>query len=173
MEVKNKVFKILSIVSNILLVLVIAFWLFKRAPKIYEAYALESKVAPIFNFIDLNSQASQFPKEGQKTVFIFWATWCGPCKIEMARVNQLIINKVIPEGSVIAISNNEDPKLVLSTAQERGYRFQLMQDAQNEASSYFKIAGTPTIVFLDDTRKAKWITSGISPSLEARLRGFF
>jgi thiol-disulfide isomerase/thioredoxin len=173
MEIKTRFRNILSVISNILLVLVIGIWLFKRAPKIYEAYQLENKVAPIFNFVDLSLKPVQYPLPGKKTAFVFWATWCAPCKLEIARINKMISDQVVHKEDVIGITYNEDPSIILKTIQERNYEFQTVQDYQTEASNYFEVSGTPTVILLDENRKVKWVTSGISPSLEVRLRGFF
>ena len=171
-NVKPIFYKVLSVLSNVFLILVVGIWLFKRAPKIYEAYWLENRIAPIFNLIDLDGKALSIPEESKKTILVFWATWCGPCQLELARLNKLIEGKAIDAKSVVAISMNEDLRLLQKTAKDRNYLFRLADDNLGEASSYFRVVGTPTVVFLDHNRKIKWVTSGISPTLEARARGF-
>jgi len=105
-------------------------------------------------------------------VLAFWATWCGPCTIELARLNRLIVKGEISKDSVIAISMGEDPALVSQTVKQRGYLFRNLQDVDHSAASAFQVQGTPTVVFLGRDESVAWLTTGLSPLLELRVKHF-
>jgi cytochrome c biogenesis protein CcmG, thiol:disulfide interchange protein DsbE len=173
MSKKSDLAKRFSNVSNLVLILVLLFLAYRQIPRIYSDLQLESKTSPVFSFLDLMNHPVVYPQEGKKTLFVFWATWCGPCKIELARIQRLIDEKKILAENVVAISFNEDPSLIIQTAKERNYTFRLVQDFDGKSTEYYKVSGTPTLVLLDQNKKIHWVTSGISPSLEARLNAFF
>jgi len=52
--------------------------------------SLKGKVAPAFSLVDLDGKKvtlAQF--KGHPVVVNFWATWCGPCKLEMPWFEQM------------------------------------------------------------------------------------
>lgn len=103
-------------------------------------------------------------------VVVFWATWCGPCSLELARLNRLILNNEIKSESVLAISVREEKSLVESVAREKNYQFKIGVDPIGKIADFFRVQGTPTIVFIGKDKTVKWITTGLSPSLELRVK---
>src|SRR5690606_19094484 len=100
-----------------------------------------------------------------KQLLVFWATWCGPCKVELARINRLVKDGEIKATDVIAISSLEEINLVDAHVKENDYRFTVAIDPTGEAARQYKISGTPTLIFVDETGTIKWMTMGVSPSL--------
>jgi cytochrome c biogenesis protein CcmG, thiol:disulfide interchange protein DsbE len=110
--------------------------------------------------------------QGTKKILVFWATWCQPCSVELARYDRLVANQSIPRDSVIAISSFEEAGLVRAAAQERGYQFLVALDPTGAMANQFLGNATPTVVFLDELQQVQLITTGISPSLEIRSLQF-
>jgi thiol-disulfide isomerase/thioredoxin len=105
-------------------------------------------------------------------ILVFWATWCGPCEVELHRIQRLISEGNLPADRVLAISSFEIPSLVQKAVAERQYSFRVGLDPDGRAATAFKVKGTPTIYLLDAQQKIEWVTSGLSPLLEIRLRRF-
>lgn len=121
-------------------------------------------------------QSSIFHRESlprKKRIIVFWATWCGPCKVELERLNNLIKSDVLKRGDVFAISSQENLKLVGETVRGRGYNFEVLVDSTGEIARRLNVTMTPTLFFIDEQGKTKWVSAGISPTLELRVRHFF
>jgi cytochrome c biogenesis protein CcmG/thiol:disulfide interchange protein DsbE len=103
-------------------------------------------------------------------VFVFWATWCGPCELELSRINQLIHDRDIDAQRVFAISVDEDPEAVRKAVQERGYLFPIVWDESGELRTRFKVSGTPTLVLVNEREEVEWVSTGLSPTLDFRLK---
>lgn len=147
-------------------------------PVFYEHFQAEGKPAPRILIPKLDGSVFDSEiineKHGEKKglVLVFWATWCPPCEVELKRINNLIQQGEVPADSVIAISIQEDPNLVARVVKDRDYKFQIAVSSETTLARQFKVAGTPTIIFIDPEKKIRWISSGLSPFLEFRIKNF-
>jgi len=79
---------------------------------------LQGKAAPAFTLVDLNGKkVSLADFKGKPVVVNFWATWCGPCKLEMPWFEEFS-GKYKAQGLVVlGVDQDEDtPKNVVSEA---------------------------------------------------------
>ena len=88
-----------------------------------------------------------------KYVYIdFWATWCGPCKSEMAVSKQLQKNyegKDIVFLYLCCASDKTSWTNYIKSEQLSGAHYFINHDEQNYLSSFFEIRGYPTYAVLD------------------------
>lgn len=96
---------------------------------------------------------------GEKSIVIFWATWCGPCKLEMNRLKSSVENGSIPDRSIIAISASEPVWKIQDFLAQNPYPFTFVH-APSLAEEIGALA-TPTTVFLEG-RKIQSMSTGIS-----------
>lgn len=142
-------------------ILLIAFVTYRQVPNIINNYKIQGTNIPKTQTIDIASKKTiNFPDKN-KNIIIFWASWCGPCKVEMYRYNLAIINKEIPKENIFAINLYEDEKTILKFIQNNAYQFIFLKTNQDIMES-FNIQVTPTVVHLNN-KKIEYITSGISP----------
>ena len=113
-----------------------------------------------------------FPKENEKSVVIFWATWCGPCSVELNRINKAIINNEIDRRFIYAVNMGEDQSVVERDFKNKNYQFESYYNLDNKLASQLKAEVTPTIAFIDNQKRLRWISSGISPTLIYRIKNF-
>lgn len=165
--------KYLSI-SNILVLVIISFLLYTKYPQIKENLSSQGQtINEIFQLVDLRTTESiQFPSE-KKQVVVFWATWCGPCKLELARLQRLVENKKVSPQQVLAVSVDENISIVRDFLKNTRYSFLVVHDSSTQLSQKFNVVGTPTILLVNERKEIEWRTTGISPSLEARVLSFF
>lgn len=158
--------------TNIVVLFALAYLALTRLPGVVEMYKLEGEVPPTAQVQDLATGASITLPFTEKKVLVFWATWCGPCKVELARINKLIENGDIPAESVIAVSVKENAQVVADFVKQNNYLFKVALDESGHAAELYQVAATPTIYFIDESGKTEWVTMGLSPSLEIRLKAF-
>ncbi len=164
----------------------IALWIFiglifiQKVPTLIDMFKKEGNPAPQSQVTDLKTnQNLPLPMRTQDglTVYpqliVFWATWCGPCKIELSRINSLVKSGQITPDSVIAISSGEDPNLVRNMVTKEGYQFKVALDPDASAAKVYNVKGTPTLILVDKQGKINWMTMGLSATLEMRILSFF
>ena len=87
-----------------------------------EGASLKGNAAPNFTLVDLaGKKVSLADFKGHPVIVNFWATWCGPCKLEMPWFEQMY-GKYKPQGLVI-LGLSQDQ----GTAKER-HRFRREKD---------------------------------------------
>lgn len=157
---------------NAILILLMGALLWKRVPVIINQYRQERTAAPTFSLPLLNGETFILANEHKPLVIVFWATWCVPCELELARINAMIEEGKIPPDSVLAISSQEDTQVIQKVASSRNYRFHLGIDQSGDLVKAFNIVGTPTVIFLDSAQQIEWMTTGLSPLLTWRIEKF-
>jgi cytochrome c biogenesis protein CcmG, thiol:disulfide interchange protein DsbE len=109
--------------------------------------------APDFRAIDLASGDTVSLHEryrGYVTLLNIWATWCGPCRVEMPGMEQAY-QALAPEGFRIAAvsideGNSED---VRGFGRELGLSFDLLQDRHTVVTQIYQTTGVPESFLLD------------------------
>ena len=134
-------------------------------------YQKHGEVLPTGQVVSLNNEVQTIPSN-QKQVLIFWATWCGPCSVELSRIQNLIDQNQIKKESVLAISIGESPQVVSAYAENKKYTFPVAIDLDGTVASLYGVNGMPTILLVNENKEIHWMTTGISPSLELRLKSF-
>jgi cytochrome c biogenesis protein CcmG/thiol:disulfide interchange protein DsbE len=85
---------------------------------------------------------------GQIVLLNFWATWCGPCQVELPELQALVRDN--PGGTVriLAINVDEPPEIFRPWAAERGLTFDLVADASRAVQARYQLRGVPQTVII-------------------------
>ena len=80
-----------------------------------------------FNIKDLEGQVIDFNRFKGKTIFLnMWATWCGPCRVEMPAIDELY-KKVKDNDKIVfvmlSIDKSENFTKVVDFTREKGFAF--------------------------------------------------
>jgi peroxiredoxin/outer membrane lipoprotein-sorting protein len=111
---------------------------------------LSGQKAPNFGLRDLQGRLHSLTALRGKVVLLdFWATWCGPCRIEMPRVQRLYTQFRSKGLVVFGISVDDDTSLVRPYIRKNRYTFPILLDIQKQAGSSYQTAHIPTLVIID------------------------
>lgn len=114
---------------------------------------------PDFALVNLSGDRVQFSDlSGQAIVLNFWATWCPPCRREMALLNEFQ-NEYKSRGlSVVGIDVGEDLEVVRQFVEPMGVGYPIWVDAPDKQMGFdssqsihrrFGGVGLPTTIFVD------------------------
>ncbi|MCM2281083.1 MAG: TlpA family protein disulfide reductase [Bdellovibrionaceae bacterium] len=112
---------------------------------------------------EISGKIMTLPPEHQASVIVFWATWCGPCSLELDRIQAAINQGEIPAQQVLAVSLGENPSVVRTHITEKKYTFRIFIDESEESARTYSISGTPTTVHIDPSGKIQWAAAGLHP----------
>jgi peroxiredoxin len=87
--------------------------------------------------------------QGRAVLVNFWATWCPPCRREMADLQQFHLDNQDAGIVVVAINAGESAAQVEQFAQEYGLTFDLLLDPAMQALADFRVSSLPTSIFID------------------------
>jgi len=107
--------------------------------------------APNFKLRDLAGNVMSLSQLRGKVVLLnFWATWCGPCRVEMPAMEQLY--RTFPRGEFEILAVSTDPQGVAVTRpfQKRmGFTFPILHDSEYRVGLTYG-ARTIPITFMVD-----------------------
>lgn len=107
--------------------------------------------SPSYAFTALDGSAIDSDAlRGQVVVLNFWATWCGPCKLEMPSLQSLHEDRA--EDGVVVIGLSTDvgsSDAVADFVEERGFTFPIGRATREHRAAFGGILGIPTTYLID------------------------
>ncbi len=108
---------------------------------------------PEFSAVSLEGEeVSSADLEGEVVLLTVWATWCGPCRLEMPSI-QAAYDRFGDDGlKIVAVSIDADPNYrvkVEEFRQEFGLTFPMLLDPANEITRTLNTIGVPENFVLD------------------------
>ncbi len=107
--------------------------------------------APNFTLKSLNGEEVSLSQQRGKYVLVnFWATWCGPCKVEMPSLETLHQRFKSKNFSLLAISNDMfGAQIVEPFIKANNLTFPVLLDQQLQASNKFGVVSLPTTFMIN------------------------
>jgi len=107
------------------------------------------KLAPDFSLIDLSGSVVRLGDlRGKPVVINFWATWCGPCVIEMPNL-QKYYETYPGEFELLAVDADEPEHIVNRFVSDIGVTFKVLLDPGANIQELYSIRGYPTTYFVN------------------------
>jgi len=105
--------------------------------------------APDFQLQTLGGETVRLSDmSGQPVLINFWATWCGPCQMEMPLI-QKYYQKYSPDLVVLAVNNDEPPGDVRAFIDQMKLTFPVLLDPGVQVENQYRIRAFPTSLFID------------------------
>jgi thiol-disulfide isomerase/thioredoxin len=99
--------------------------------------------------------------KGKVVMVNFWATWCPTCRVEMPQWQKLYDAYKDKGFELIALSIDDDEKLLRQVSKERGFSFPIAWRWDDKTDDNFgDIIGTPTLYVIDRSGKVAWMKRG-------------
>jgi thiol-disulfide isomerase/thioredoxin len=110
---------------------------------------MEGHIAPDFEARTLGGRPVRLSKLRGKAVFLnFWAPWCGPCRMEMAAIDNLHAQSS-DEVSILTIAVESSEAHVRRFVGRHRVTLPVIHDIRGEVGTRFQISGIPTTVLID------------------------
>ncbi len=111
-------------------------------------------IAPDFTFPEvISDKPVSLPQFKGKVVFLnIWATWCGPCRIEMPDMEKLYQKFKKEDFVILAVSIDKQGKsVVIPFMQELGLTFKVLLDPDGAIQRTYMVNALPSSFIIDKT----------------------
>jgi peroxiredoxin len=105
--------------------------------------------APGFDLRTLDGDALQLTDlRGRVVLLNFWATWCGPCRVEMPDL-QARADRWTDRLTIVGVNFDEPEADVRTFRDELGLTFPIVLDPGAKVQNLYRIVGYPTTILID------------------------
>ena len=134
-----------------------------------------STVAPDFTLHGADGRNVRLQElRGQVVLVNFWATWCGPCREEMPRL-QSLYDKYRASGFVLlGVNVDDDPRNAMGVAQKLKVSFPVLLDTDKSVSRLYDLGTMPSTVLIDRDGRVRHVhrgyRGGVETEYDAQIR---
>ena len=114
----------------------------------------KTNLTPEFTVYDLDGKEVHLSDFfGKPIVLNFWASWCGPCQMEMPDFNEKYL-EIGEEVQFLIINMTDGSRETVETASafiaEQDYSFPVFYDTDMDAAAVYSVYSLPTTYFIDE-----------------------
>ena len=149
-------------------------------PAFAEARPLPGKTAPVagemapdFEILHPDGRRTRLSDlRGRPVIINFWASWCGPCRVEMPELVRVYEAHREAGLTILAVNLEEPEDRIQAFAQEFRIPFPVLRDPEGRLADRYQIHSLPSSIFIgrDGVIAARWIGLLTPSLLEKHLR---
>lgn len=155
-------------------------WIFVSKEEVKEPNILTLTEAPIVGHLapdftlqtPIGESVTLSELRGQPVVLNFWASWCGPCRVEMPFFQRTQM-KYNGKTAVIGVNQGESANIVQEFGVRQAISYPLLVDDDNAVNLAYNVHSLPTTIFIDPDGVVQEVIVGIvnQAVLENRIEG--
>lgn len=134
--------------------------------------ALLHKPAPDFSLPTLDGRTiSLANSRGKNLVVSFWASWCGPCRLELPVLRSFYqrAHKADSDFDILTINLDDEREAAQRAANELKLPFPVLLDPQQKSVHAYGVFGIPMLFVIGKDGRVSYSTTGFNPSFEVML----
>jgi len=126
------------------------------------------KSAPDFSLTDIAGKPRKLSDyRGKDVIVVFWATWCGPCKLEIPHLKELRSFYSQDKLAILAISG-EAVALVKGFVAEQQINYTVLLNPNGLPEPYSKVEYVPSSFYIDPEGNVKLAVRGVVEAGDAK-----
>ncbi len=99
---------------------------------------------------------------GKVIVVDFWATWCGPCRLQAAYLEAMFEDYDPSQVQFLAVNVGEDLGTVSAFVEDTPFPYPVLMDVHNALSQRYQVYGLPLVMVIDKRGTITWKNVGVS-----------
>jgi|ERR1017187_10007711 peroxiredoxin len=134
--------------------------------------ALDGKPAPEFHLTALDGRTvSPADFRGKKLVVTFWASWCGPCRMELPQLAKFYqrTHKGDTDYEIVSISIDDERAAAETAATQLKVPFPVLLDPTSKTLQSYGADAIPALFVIDQDGKVLHGQVGFAPGFEIIL----
>ena len=103
---------------------------------------------------------------GEVVMINFWASWCGPCRLEMPILSELHDKYRAMGFTVLGVNVEENSSEARKLLKEIPVSFPVLFDNDSTVSKQYDVVAMPSTVLVDRNGNMRYLHKGYKPGLE-------
>ncbi len=123
--------------------------------------ALFGRTAPSFELSTLSGEAFRMQEQtGRPLVLAFWASWCGPCRLELPALSELAAQRPDVDFYAVNVDRKQGPARAFS--KQVSFDLPILWDNEAKVMGLFQVMSMPTLFVIDAKGTVKYQKVGYS-----------
>jgi peroxiredoxin len=135
--------------------------------------SLTGKSAPDFTLSSIDGKTVALADyRGKKNLVIsFWASWCGPCRLELPALRSFYEKNysTSDDFEIVAISIDDNSAAASNFARHNTLPFPVMVDTDQQVATAYDVNAIPVMFVIDKSGKVVYGNIGFDPGMEFQL----
>jgi peroxiredoxin len=135
------------------------------------SYVLVGDPAPTFSLTTVDGEEFIRPQSGKVVLINFFATWCGPCALELSHIEKIwATHKDDERFRLVVIGREETDEAVRQYREANGYTFPIAADPERRVYSLFAKELIPRTLVISPDGRVVYSQAGFSEADMEKLQ---
>jgi peroxiredoxin len=137
-------------------------------PLVAAAAVAPRSTAPDFTLRQVEGPNLRLAEQRGNVVMVnFWATWCGPCRVEMPHLNRLYEKYRSSGFTLLGVNIDDDPAAARALAGKLGLKFPVLLDTDKRVVGAYDLNAMPATVLIDRDGRVRHLHRGYREGVES------